>query len=374
MNARSVALSTLSVVALAGCGGKDVSPPPNDAAKLVPRDALVYVHVSADTSRDATKAALKLAKRFPGFARYRDDLLKRLGCGRGEKDIALALLSSKTGTARSMVIVDGGKRRCGAKDRPARGESLADDPLYARTLKSLPADRVADAWVTRDGVRRLLAPQDGLLGVVGSLLNQPRLRAVAASASPDGEHRARIVVRSVLTPGTAPGAFEPKLADLVPDNAIAYIGARGVPRQLLSLFPDAPAGLSGALSGEVAAVFTRASPLPVLTLISTDTARAAALRRLGFVTASVDGKLVASTNASGIRAVRQAKRHLPDTSAWASVQPNLPKRIGSLVFLDLSQLLRLAERTGILQRLSAVGVRSSGDRDETTAEIFLSIP
>jgi hypothetical protein len=60
--------------------------------------------------------------------------------------------------------------------------------------------------------------------------------------------------------------------------------------------------------------------------------------------------------------------------------------VSSLGFLDFSQLLELGEQTGLndsraylaarddLQKIRAVGISSSGDEEETTAEILLSIP
>ena len=57
-------------------------------------------------------------------------------------------------------------------------------------LAKLPADRVADGWLSADGVRRLLAPQGGLLGAVGTLVDQA-----------DAEGRR---VRAERLPATAP--------------------------------------------------------------------------------------------------------------------------------------------------------------------------
>ena len=74
---RRIHAIALAAVALSGCGGGS-SPPPDDAAKLVPSTALVYVHLSTDTGRGATKTALKLAQRFPSFERLRSSLLRRL--------------------------------------------------------------------------------------------------------------------------------------------------------------------------------------------------------------------------------------------------------------------------------------------------------
>ena len=116
-------------LAFAGCGGGS-SPPPDAAAKLVPANALVYVHLSTDTGRDATKTAQKLGQRFPSFDRLRKSLLRRLQdprCGgslgkQHGKEAALALLSSSTGTAGSLVLVDTGKDHPGAQTK-RRGDA-----------------------------------------------------------------------------------------------------------------------------------------------------------------------------------------------------------------------------------------------------------
>ena len=63
-----------------------------------------------------------------------------------------------------------------------RGDTLADDPSYQRAMEGMPADRAADAWATADGIRRLLAPQGGALGIAGALLDAPGLRATALAA------------------------------------------------------------------------------------------------------------------------------------------------------------------------------------------------
>ena len=63
-------LAVVAGVALATSGGDGDGPPPaDDAARLVPADALVFVHLSTDTSRPGTRDALKLARRLPGFER-----------------------------------------------------------------------------------------------------------------------------------------------------------------------------------------------------------------------------------------------------------------------------------------------------------------
>jgi hypothetical protein len=66
--------------------------------------------------------------------------------------------------------------------------------------------------------------------------------------------------------------------------------------------------------------------------------------------------------------------------------PKAFKSVGSLVFLDFNQLLRLGEQTGLdesreyqsvrddLQRIRAVGSTAIPGTGESTAEILLQIP
>jgi hypothetical protein len=100
-----------------------------------------------------------------------------------------------------------------------------------------------------------------------------------------------------------------------------------------------------------------------------------------------DGKLVVSTQIAGIDAIRKQDKRLPGTDPWKGVMSGVgQKPVTSLVFLDFSQLLRLGEQTGLndsraylavkddLQKVRAIGARSQSGKDQSTAEITLSIP
>src|SRR4051812_7719316 len=74
----------VAVIAIAG-GGDDGSakPPASAAARLVPADALVYVHLSTDPDRSQTRDAAKVASSFPSWRTLRDGIVSRLqapGC------------------------------------------------------------------------------------------------------------------------------------------------------------------------------------------------------------------------------------------------------------------------------------------------------
>jgi hypothetical protein len=437
----------VALVVLLVTGGSSSSPPPDDAAKLVPSTALVYVHLSTDSGRDATKTALKLAKRFPSFERLRSSLLRRLQdprCGgslgkQHGKEAALALLSSSTGTAGSLVLVDTGRDHPGAQTKAcglvsqtyigrflaigqpdaltaaralARGGgkgSLATNPDFARATGSLPADRVADGWASADGVRRLLAPQGGVLGAAGVLLDQPGLKCAAIGLVAH-DKGVRVVVRSELDrsgkSGQAFKPFAPSLQKVVPKGVLGYLGVSGLSSAISRLFAAAgpqTAGLGellrragrqldrqsggrltravlATLQGEVALTLTPALPAPVATVIAharPDTL--SALRQLEtpiakllgrgarFHTVSVAGarsrvlkagpitlayavvrdSLVIATSPAGIAAVANAPVHLDSEDTFKTVADDAPGKVSSLLFLDFTELLRLGEQTGL---------------------------
>ena len=57
--------------------------------------------------------------------------------------------------------------------------SLGGSGVFRRATAAEPAGRVLDAYASLAGVRRLLAPQGGVIGAIGSLLFQPALQGVA---------------------------------------------------------------------------------------------------------------------------------------------------------------------------------------------------
>jgi hypothetical protein len=296
------------VLLLRSCGGD--SPPAEGAARFVPARVLAWVHVSTDRGRDGVQRAVDLAKRFPSYGRVQDSLLARLASGaqpvRYDRDLApwlggevgLALLETTGQTAGTLIVAavaDRGKadaylRRAGQSStanyrgvairrfgtvastitggylligqesvlrgvidsRHGRGKTLAADATYRRAMRGLPAGRAADAYVTPGGVRRLLQPQGGVLGVAGVLLDQPALAGAGVALTAQGG-RARLTVHSIRDPrlarGRPPtfGSFAPSLTSAVPKNAMAYVGISRLDRaarRILSI--SAATGAAGA--------------------------------------------------------------------------------------------------------------------------------
>jgi hypothetical protein len=98
-----------------------------------------------------------------------------------------------------------------------------------------------------------------------------------------------------------------------------------------------------------------------------------------------DGRLVISTNLDGITAVKSAKGSVADASSFKAVLDDRPERVSSLVFLDFSQLLRLAEQTGLtdsqaylavredLSHIKAIGSAAASQGDDSTVELLFQI-
>jgi hypothetical protein len=448
-----VAVLLAAVIALAGGGDEGTAKPPaSAAAQLVPADALVYVHLSTDRDRSQTRSASELASSFPSWTALRDGIVSRLqapGCDAATKalktadEAALAIFDTGGKQANSLVLVDTGKphpdarqQGCGslsstyigtflaigqpeslqlaAKLEKAGGKgSLAAAPGPKRQFAKLPEDRVADGWLSADGLRRLLAPQGGLLGAAGVLFDQAALKGAAFGLSA-ADDQATLTVQSQLDPelkaSGAAGAgfkpFSPQLVDAVPADAMAYLGVSNLAPALQRLLAAAGSSsstlksLAGSLDepllkvfpGEVAVILTSSTPAPVLTLLAATKDEAATRKALAGLPAAVraslttevwDGKVAVATEAKGIAAVKGGGKRLVDTANWQKTVGNHPESVSSLLFLDFTRLLKLGEATGLsdssayraakadLQKVRAIGATTSGNSSESTAEISL---
>lgn len=456
----------VALVLLGGGGGSDDAPPAAATAKLVPTSALVYVHLSTDRQRDATARALEIAQGFPGWDALRDRTVRRLvAAGRDGAqaagvtpflgdEAALALTDRGTEVAGSLVMLSVTDREAanrylergqgtvresvarGVETRTfgtivtaiigdvlvigqlqsvreaielstGRGDALADDPTYRRAMEGMPEDRAADAWATADGIRRLLAPQGGVLGIAGALLDAPGLRATAlAVTAQDGGVQLR--VRRIVdtdAQGKVGEGFDPSLAEFMPDDVFAFADLRnlsGVAQNFLSLAAESTearelleaaqeGGALKFLQGEVGVGLSPGVPASVLTLVARTDDEAGARRALRSLKAPlvgdvVDGRVIVSTSATGLSAARDPEPPLADTEIFRKAVGDSSNGVSSLLFLDFTQLLRLGEQTGLrdnrdylavapdLERVRAVGVSSTAEEGASNSEIFFLIP
>ena len=98
-----------------------------------------------------------------------------------------------------------------------------------------------------------------------------------------------------------------------------------------------------------------------------------------------DGLAVVSTSPGAIGAIASHAHPLSADAAYRTAVGDQAKRVTSLVSIDFSQLLSLAEQTGLthgasvgaigpdLARIHAVGLTSAAGENDTTAELFLQI-
>jgi hypothetical protein len=281
------ALVTLVALVIATTGGSDELPPATGAAAVVPSDALAYVHLSIDGARPAVGRGLALAERFPDYPLARLAVIRRLDGLAGQnagsidfardvrpwlgKEAAISFLNTAGSTAGSLIVLDVANRtaakrflatatsstatsyrgttvtalasgsqvafvkhylvigqeasvRAAIDAATGTTASLQANPAYQRAVSGEPAGRVLDAYLSAAGVRRLLAPQGGVIGALGALLYQPALLGVSVALTPAGSG-ARLRVHSALDPKLAASsrssntAFSPSLIGAIPAGA-----------------------------------------------------------------------------------------------------------------------------------------------------------
>jgi hypothetical protein len=462
-----VVAAIVAGVALATGGGSSGPPIATAAAKLVPADALVYVNLSTDGDREQVKDARSLGGAFSSYASLRDRILSQLVVGADAKSVsgwlgdeaALALTTGASGSAGSLVLLsvaDQAKAKAfvaaGAKEsgpsktyqgvtlsrygavyaaflgdflvlgqelslhqaidlQQGRGNALAADATFRRTSGPLPADRVADAYATADGLRRLLAPSGGVLGAAGVLLDRPGLKGAALSLRAGGPG-AEIEIRSSI-PGHKGTAFDPQLLDAVPKTAMAVYDTTGLDQSATRLLAGAGTtqladllgrfqkalGTAGVkeirtdvidlLSAEGVVTLLPGVPAPTALVIAhaKDEARTkAALTKLSatlpklltgakvatsadgvttiksdtaeFDLAVIDGNIVLSTSAKGIAAARDPDGGITGADAFAAAVGSTPDPVTSVVFLDFGRLLSLAEQTGLNDSRAYLAVKA----------------
>lgn len=136
-------------------------------------------------------------------------------------------------------------------------ESLADDATATEVRDELPDHRVAEAWLSPDGVAELIAGDTGTLGTLTPLVAPGATRGVAASlsASDDGFE---VAVRSALDPEaeqTSPSffaafpAFEPDLPKKLQPETLAYLGIGPPAETVGELLSQASAQAPGIAAG-----------------------------------------------------------------------------------------------------------------------------
>ncbi len=299
--------------------GGDSCPPDDDAAALVPAAALAYLHANLDPETEEFEAATdraaaipllseQIASRalapIPGLAGTGGQFASEVRPWFGG-EAAIAVLSGARAPQPVFLLeaedADGARMFASglAGDRPrmeehggtevsvaARGvataqlegflvigslkgvdavieaadgdsDSLADDAAATEARDELPEHRFAEAWVSREGVAKLIAGARGQLGTLTPLTEPGATRGVAASleATDDGYE---LAIRSLIDPERAEAApgffaafprFEPGLPELLPDDALGYLGFGDPASTIEALLGQASAEAPGIAAG-----------------------------------------------------------------------------------------------------------------------------
>jgi hypothetical protein len=299
--------------------GGEACPPRDEARELVPATALAYVHLSGGGDNPQYEDARALAARLPALAPQLTRSLLGAVSGRegsaleGELgpwfdgEAAVALLPSgpvellsygeergarsyaegvapdaerdehrgvelHRGEATAWALLDG-FLALGPEEAlrelidAARGEdvpTLAEDELAAEALGELPSERLAEAYLSPDGIESLIAEGQGALASLEPFVDAGASRGAALALSADGD-ALELTVRSLLEPARAEAGgggffsafrrFEPRLPERLPGDAIAWLGfgaAGGTASRLLdqatAQAPDLAAGLARAVT------------------------------------------------------------------------------------------------------------------------------
>jgi Protein of unknown function (DUF3352) len=274
-----VLIVTVAVPALpCSFPGGDTCAPDDDAIALVPADSLAYLHANLDTGTEEYSDFADLAGQLPLFSGQIADRAVALLAGSdaagldfdrdirpwfgGEVAVAVlddagkpdpvelievadadgadafaAKVTSPATTAKQVggFLAIGSAAGVGAiSDTVDGGDSLADDDTAGKVLDELPEHRVADAWISPDGIDQLIAGPRSSLGSLTPLLAPGSSEGAALSlgTSDDGD-AFELAVRSSLDPKLAKSApgffaafppFEPKLPQQLPTSSLAYLG------------------------------------------------------------------------------------------------------------------------------------------------------
>jgi hypothetical protein len=293
--------------------GGDECQPEDEAIALVPGDTEAYAHVVTDPDSQQYERAASLAERLPTVT---EQLIARLPGPSGASfdyqrevapwlggEAALALVPSGAGAAKRAVLLEVGdtegadrfvERLAGGDPRTetyedielrlkgrlavgtvdgfvvagpeeqvkrvidtrAKGRSLEEDDAADEVLDALPDLRLAELYVSEQGVDNLLAP-GGSLGSFEAFVNA-KATLGAGAALTAGEDNLELALRSVLdeerfdnTPGFfgAFPRFDPDLTGEVSEGSLAYLALGDPARSIVALLTQATAEAPGIVAG-----------------------------------------------------------------------------------------------------------------------------
>ena len=304
-----------------GAPGGEVCPPADEAIRLVPDDAVAYLHLNVDPDTEQFADLGKVAARMPLIAEQAvERLLAQLPGPHGrqpdfardiepwfEGEAALAVVPAGATTAEEVQLLEASDkddaeafadaiasgrtrtstyrdidvqvdrrglatalvggflaigRRSGVREAiDAKGGAegtgpLAKDEAAQAVRDALPDERLADAYLSEDGIARFVASPRGALATVAPAVSPGASTGIAA-ALVTGDEGLELSVRSNLDPARArahPGFFAafprfvPTLAALLPRDSLGYVGIGEPQKTLQALLEQASAEEAGPAS------------------------------------------------------------------------------------------------------------------------------
>jgi hypothetical protein len=415
MRAVAAALAAGFALLGAGCGSTAATSGGSgqDAAALVPPDAVAFVHVDGNLDSDQWQVVEDLTGGLTLLRNEFSDVQPAIG-----DELDLALLGVEAGNPEAIALArpdDEAKLRSLAAKldrgddhytvervgewsvvadsseafeavrRAESGRSLADVAEFQTAMSALEGGALATAYADGQGLQQLPGKLGALVRVVGS----PRW--VAARLGADGNALRLHVEAEAVDP--APAVFRPRLLRDVPSGAllaVAFKDAQLLLKRLAAeaLLPEELRDLAPALRGEGVLYVTQGVllPTPVLEIESPNPAAATrALRRVASRLTAKTGNLLALhvltrgnrlflTNAPGPPSVTGGRLVDDQMFKDALAAADAPGEVTWLVYADihrlvpivqtLSQLLGGSARTDArtldqLSTLFAYGARSS---------------
>jgi hypothetical protein len=495
--------------------------PSNDTIVYVPRDAVLYAHLTVNSDSHQWDLAGNLHDELPNFAALLQSDTSALATPAGrpvdlghevlpwaKDDLALLGVPGPKSTTAETYIVgvgDSGKAdqfltglSAGGKSKQAKvGDTTVsvyptglatarsgDQALFGNVVAvraalaaqsghaprlegsdqdavraDLPDVRLAEVYLSRAGVIRMLAGRQGTATQLNTFVDYGATTGMAVSlrAHDDGvevnlvsDLDPKLEQKSPTVFASLP-QFEPALADEAGSRALGYIGVGDLGSALNKALATAGAGAQGlagslrtlaqslqkqagvdplkdllpALGGQAALVAEPTGSVPYASLIvdGVDEKKAGdALASLqqpilraggtagpqvpsfqskeidGVAVHSVqispsvdlsyaifDGKLVVSTQPEGVAQVRSSGDNLAGTGAYQAATDQLPDRVSALVFLNLDEVLGLAQQAGLaldplyaslsedISHVQSLGLAVRGSDEELRSELFLAI-
>jgi hypothetical protein len=380
---------------------------------LVPRDALLYAHVSTDPEREQDRLLIARARRFPALAplvEAYDEARPWLG-----KEVAIVFTPRGTAVIAAVRDREQAPRGTYVGGFLVLGDAVVKAPGRAPAeLDDLPAERALHAWAAPAAAALLPSALRFLGGRPVTAAVVPTDAGVTVTATRHGA-----AVRSA--------DFRPRLLRALPLDTYAYAGIRGL--GALPALPELVAPLADVLDGELALSIAPGAGEPDVTLVA-DVSDPAAAREVlaglqGTVAAALTGsgeatgqvptfeerpiagqdgyalrlsgggelvyaiagqRVIISTGEEGVaRALRDADG-LDASQTFKSAVNDVPDTAQALAFVASDQLLELADESGLdaaevyrevrpnLARIRALGAVVRRQGNDTIAELTLLIP